>query len=70
MRQIFKNVKQKLVSKYIKNSSSKNTKDVLQTVKEQLVSNIQKTIIRKVPKRLNLELKLESEEINRSSQKI
>ena len=42
MRQIFKNVKQKLVSKYIKNSATKNTKEVLQTVKEQLVSKYTK----------------------------
>ena len=42
MRQIFKNVKQKLVSKYIKNSATKNTKEVLQTVKDQLVSKYTK----------------------------
>ena len=42
MRQIFKNVKQKLVSKYIKDSATKNTKEVLQTVKEQLVSKYTK----------------------------
>jgi len=42
MRQIFKNVKQKLVSKYIKNSATKNTKEVFQTVKEQLVSKYTK----------------------------
>ena len=42
MRQIFKNVKQKLVSKYIKNSTTKNTKEVLQTVKEKLVSKYTK----------------------------
>ena len=42
MRQIFKNVKQKLVSKYTKNSVPKSTKEVLITVKKHLVSKYKK----------------------------
>ena len=42
MRQILKNVKQKLVSKYTNNSAPKSTKEIFKTVKEQLVSKYKK----------------------------
>ena len=42
MKQIFKNVKQKLVSKYTNNSASRSTKEIFKTVKEQLVSKYKK----------------------------
>ena len=42
MKEILKNVKQKLVSKYTKDSSSKSTKEILKTVKEHLVSKYTK----------------------------
>ena len=58
MRQILKNVKQKLVSKYTNNSAPKSTKEIFKTVKEQLVSKYLISSVTDVDINLNNEVKV------------
>ncbi len=57
MKQILKNVKDKLVSKYTKGSDTKNTKEILKTVKEHLVSKYTKNNNLKTIKKFNPRIK-------------